>query len=322
MTHLLRHYGKLILLFAAILALSLAGCGSDDEPADDDGGNQDVSPVITLDAATVADGATLTEGDAFRLAFTAEKGPHGENLLSVQVNEYINNGSESLTVLDTTGLDSETFSFDAGELTAYLALGETTEYRMEIIVSDQANNVASRNISFTVEQEEEPVDPEAPKVFTAVFTNTNAFMASAEANPVPVDEPTADGNKANIDLTYLYSNDTDSYSFISPAVRSNEALYDEFSIDNYPQNTQFIVVGTSPERFEELKRLNKSEIGPEFEMRYGSEWPGNPDGARIGGENPVGDVYGFYTPNGSQTGLIHVVSVSGDQMTVEIMTTQ
>ena len=308
-------YGKLLMTLFAALAIGLVGCGDDEE--------DELDPSIVIDAVSTANGATVEPGASTRLSFVAQKGADGKNLESVRVEEFVNDASTGTTVLDTTDINEASFNFDTGTIPARLVNDETTEYTWQIVVTDRDSRSTTRRINFTVAREDTTTDPdpELPKMISATFTNNTAFMASGSANSSTVNEATADANKANIDLTYFRSESSDSYSFISPAVRSDAALYGEIAIDNYPNNTQFYVVGTSTSRFEALKELDKSEIEAEVDGATLSGWPGNPQGARIGaqeGASPVNNVYGYKL--GARAGLIRVISVSGDQMTVEIIT--
>lgn len=304
-------YSRLLMILLAAVAVGLAGCGDDEE--------EELKPVITVDAVTVADGATLAPGEDANLSVVIRKGADGKNLESVQIKQYVNSSQTGVTLYENPDVNSETFNWDT-TMTAAIIDNATTQYRWEIVAADRDNNLETRNISFTVEAEGDTTDPqpEKPKVITASFTNENAFMATSQSSPSTMNLTAADGMKGSIDLTYIYSQNFNTYSFVSPVARTNADLYGDNAISGYTNNTRFYTVGISPDRFAELKDLDKSEIKNVVDSGTLAEWPNNGAGDRVGGEAPSGDVYGFKLND--RYGLIRVQSVVTDQMTVEIIT--
>lgn len=110
------------------------------------------SPHITINEGSVQDGATLRAGETYRLSFRAKKGDEGENIIWAIVNQYVNDAMQPTVLLDTTGLDLETFEYDTEGMTATSINNQPTAYRLEILAFSDVLSYATdtKNISYTV----------------------------------------------------------------------------------------------------------------------------------------------------------------------------
>lgn len=312
----MKRLNVLLKLAALLLLVAAHGCGSDEDLPKE-------KPVIRALENSTPNGATFAEGAPLLLAFMAEKGEDGAMLSSVLVEEFVNSERPGRVLYDTTGLNDETFGFYEAGWTARLINDADTDYRWRVTVTDHNNRMAVKNIMFRVEKyNEDDTTAKQPKLISATFDTEKMFMNSAAENPVSMTIADANAQKSEIDLTYFYSEAHDSYSFISPFVRSSQ-LYNHTPayIINYPQNTIFYVVSTKEDRFDRLKNLDQAALQDEISQGSHSQWPGNPSGARVGSfsrQNLVGEIYGFRTAD-ERSGLIRITGRNGKAIDVEIL---